>query len=64
MSVLRLPLSKETDQRTVYLLCPLTGTPHKKQRKMLSPIFSLNQIRALTPIFHKVSDEVRHYAKA
>ncbi len=34
------------------------GEPHKKQRKMLNPVFSGAHMRNLTPIFHEISGRV------
>ncbi|KAI8986789.1 cytochrome P450 [Trametes punicea] len=36
-------------------LIGILGEPHKKQRKMLHPLFSKKHIRDLTPIFYEVS---------
>ncbi|RDX41926.1 cytochrome P450 [Lentinus brumalis] len=35
------------------------GEPHKKQRKMLNPVFSGAHMRNLTPIFHETSGRLR-----
>ncbi len=49
-------------QRTFTLILDskTAGNHHKKQRKMLSPVFSIQQMRGLVPVFypiaHKVSD--------
>ena len=40
-------------------LLSTSGITHKKQRKMLNPVFSGAHMRNLTPIFHEVSRKVR-----
>ena len=35
------------------------GAPHRKQRKLLNPVFSANHMRYMTPIFYRVADRVR-----
>lgn len=35
------------------------GAPHKKQRKMLNPVFSVAHMRNLTPLFYSITDKVR-----
>ena len=40
-------------------LLSTSGATHKKQRKMLNPVFSGAHMRNLTPIFHEVSRKVR-----
>ncbi|KAI0697098.1 cytochrome P450 [Cerioporus squamosus] len=35
------------------------GDPHKKQRKMLNPVFSVGHMRNLTPVFYNISDRLR-----
>lgn len=35
------------------------GEHHRKQRKMLNPVFSPKHMRSLTPIFHPVAHELR-----
>ncbi|RPD55321.1 cytochrome P450 [Lentinus tigrinus ALCF2SS1-7] len=35
------------------------GDPHKKQRKMLNPVFSVGHMRNLTPIFYNISDRLQ-----
>lgn len=40
-------------------LLATSGAAHKKQRKMLNPVFSGAHMRNLTPIFHEVSRKVR-----
>ena len=34
------------------------GTHHKRQRKMLTPVFSGAHMRNLTPVFHGISNKV------
>ncbi|KAI9440827.1 cytochrome P450 [Lactarius indigo] len=36
-----------------------TGAHHRKQRKMLNPVFSANHLRHMTPIFHRVARQLR-----
>ena len=35
------------------------GDHHRKQRKMLNPVFSINHMRRMIPIFDQVSRKVR-----
>ncbi|OSD05201.1 cytochrome P450 [Trametes coccinea BRFM310] len=35
------------------------GDHHRKQRKMLNPVFSINHMRHMTPIFYNVSHKLR-----
>ena len=39
------------------------GATHKKQRKMLNPVFSGGHMRNLTPLFYDVADRVRYRAR-
>ena len=34
------------------------GHTHKRQRKLLNPVFSAAHMRNLTPVFHSISDKV------
>ena len=34
------------------------GPRHRKQRKMLNPVFSIKHMRGLTPLFYSVADRV------
>ena len=34
------------------------GEHHRKQRKLLNPVFSAKHMRSLTPVFYKVTDKV------
>lgn len=36
-----------------------TGEQHKKQRKMLNPVFSLANMRELLPIIQPIADKLR-----
>ncbi|KAF8824962.1 hypothetical protein HHX47_DHR7000687 [Lentinula edodes] len=36
-----------------------TGEHHRKQRKMLNPVFSIAHMRSMMPIFHNVVDQLR-----
>lgn len=36
-----------------------TGQQHKRQRKMLNPVFSTKHLREMTPIFYEVMQRVR-----
>lgn len=36
----------------------LTGATHRKQRKMLNPVFSIKYMRGLTPIFYNIAQKV------
>ena len=40
-------------------LLSTTGARHKRQRKMLNPVFSAAHMRSLTPLFHDVAGKVR-----
>lgn len=42
---------------------PRAGDHHKKQRKLLNPVFSINHMRNLTPIFYEITHEVRVYRR-
>ncbi|CCL98495.1 uncharacterized protein FIBRA_00493 [Fibroporia radiculosa] len=35
------------------------GEQHRKQRKMLNPVFSINHMRHMTPIFYEISRKLR-----
>lgn len=37
----------------------LSGAEHKKQRKLIDPIFTASQISRLTPLFYNVARQVR-----
>ena len=34
------------------------GSTHKKQRKMLNPVFSIKHMREMTPIFYDIAHRV------
>lgn len=36
-----------------------TGETHRRQRKMLTPVFSAKHLRTIVPIFHRVTDKAR-----
>ncbi|KAI0054805.1 cytochrome P450 [Artomyces pyxidatus] len=36
-----------------------TGALHRRQRKILNPIFSSQKVRSMVPLFHKISNELR-----
>ncbi|KAI9443760.1 cytochrome P450 [Lactarius psammicola] len=36
-----------------------TGHHHRKQRKLLNPAFNVNHMRYMTPIFHRVTNQLR-----
>ncbi|EJD05260.1 cytochrome P450, partial [Fomitiporia mediterranea MF3/22] len=36
----------------------VVGEQHRKQRKLMSPVFNVHNLRGLTPIFHRVSHEL------
>ena len=38
------------------------GTQHRKQRKMLNPVFSTAYLREVTPVFYETSYKVRSAA--
>uniref|UniRef100_A0A0W0FHZ6 Putative cytochrome P450 n=1 Tax=Moniliophthora roreri TaxID=221103 RepID=A0A0W0FHZ6_MONRR len=40
-------------------LSGVTGSHHKKQRKILNPIFSANYLKGLVPLFHEVGLELQ-----
>ena len=56
-------LSHLLDSTTTLFFCPwllaASGMRHKKQRKMLNPVFSAAHFRSITPIFLDVADRVR-----
>lgn len=35
------------------------GPRHRKQRKMLNPVFSIKHMREMTPIFYNIAHKVR-----
>ena len=35
-----------------------SGNIHRKQRKMLTPVFSAKHMRGLMPVFYRVTDKV------
>ena len=35
------------------------GDHHRKQRKMLNPVFSASHLRNLTPVFYEITNKVR-----
>ena len=37
----------------------LQGSAHRKQRRMLGPVFAPEQLKRLTPVFHKIAQQVR-----
>ncbi|KAI0059756.1 cytochrome P450 [Artomyces pyxidatus] len=41
-----------------------TGTLHRRQRKMLNPIFSTQQMRSTTPLFQKITNQLRDVLRA
>ncbi|KAJ4479999.1 cytochrome P450 [Lentinula aciculospora] len=41
-------------------LLNVTGEHHRKQRKMLNPVFSIAHMRSMMPIFHDVEDQLRN----
>lgn len=40
----------------------IAGDHHRKQRRMLNPVFSIKNIRNLTPLFYSVVQKVCHGA--
>ncbi|KAF8264769.1 cytochrome P450 [Lactarius quietus] len=40
-------------------LLSTTGVHHRRQRKLLNPVFSINHMRHMTPIFHRVARQLR-----
>jgi cytochrome P450 len=40
------------------LITPLTGEQHRKQRKMLNPVFSMKHMRDLLPVFYPIAHRV------
>ncbi|KAF8264768.1 cytochrome P450 [Lactarius quietus] len=40
-------------------LLSTTGTHHRRQRKLLNPVFSVNHMRHMAPIFHRVAQQLR-----
>ena len=38
-----------------------TGEQHRRQRKMLNPVFSVKHLREMTPLFYEVIHRVRLY---
>lgn len=37
----------------------LSGEAHRKQRKLLGPVFSVDRLRYMLPVFSEVTDQVR-----
>ncbi|OCB90637.1 cytochrome P450 [Sanghuangporus baumii] len=52
------------DERLTNLVCfgpgivAVVGEQHRKQRKLLSPVFNVHHLRGLTPIFYRISHEL------
>lgn len=56
---------------TGMMRCSLSGVPHllitpfragethRRQRRMLTPVFSAKHLRTIVPIFHRVTDKAR-----
>lgn len=42
----------------------MQGDRHKKQRRLLNPVFATKQLRNMIPIFYDVSHKVRGIIKA
>lgn len=42
----------------------LTGERHRRQRKMLNPIFSIKHLRNMTPLFYEIIHKVRDFVYA
>jgi cytochrome P450 len=42
---------------SLILMRDLTGNEHKKQRKLIDPIFSAARISKLTPLFYQVANQ-------
>ncbi|KAI9458421.1 cytochrome P450 [Lactarius psammicola] len=40
-------------------LTSTSGAHHRRQRKLLNPVFSVNNLRHMTPIFHRVARQLR-----
>ncbi len=38
------------------------GHQHRKQRKMLNPVFSVKHLREMTPLFYNVIHKVRRFS--
>lgn len=36
----------------------ITGDLHRRQRKMLNPVFSIKHMRYMTPLFYRVAENV------
>ncbi|KAJ3565769.1 hypothetical protein NP233_g7435 [Leucocoprinus birnbaumii] len=50
------------DRNNVYFgegLLSTLGEQHRKQRKMLNPVFSINHMREMIPLFYEVTDRLR-----
>lgn len=45
--------------RKIFLTYTNLGASHRRQRKMLNPVFSIKHMRELTPIFYEVAHRVR-----
>lgn len=43
-----------------FLISIPTGERHRKQRKMMNPVFSVAHMRRMMPIFYRICLEVRH----
>lgn len=38
-----------------------TGDVHKKQRKIVAPVFSVPQLKKVTPIVYEIAEKVRRF---
>ncbi|KAI0060070.1 cytochrome P450 [Artomyces pyxidatus] len=55
----------ETNRHTLGLgLFATTGAHHRKQRKLLTPVFSIKHMRSMVPLFHKITHQLRDVLQA
>ena len=59
LSVLGASSSHRVHLSCVHNKHPFSGETHRKQRKMLNPVFSVNHMRHMLPLFYEVTDRVR-----
>ncbi|KAI0056907.1 cytochrome P450 [Artomyces pyxidatus] len=50
----------ETNRHVLGLgLLSTVGAHHRKQRKLLTPVFSIKHMRSMVPLFHKITSQLR-----
>ncbi len=60
LALLLLPVSSPYSGRnSAYLTAVFApGDQHKRQRKLVNPVFSVAQLKDLMPVFYRISDKV------